>query len=159
MADNKLIERIASLLQDQTEEPTKADVSKAVKIYFADKKSAAKSSAKKTSNQDGDVKKRQPSAYNVFMREQMAILKENEADKEKDDCMSAKAKMQHIAALWKTKKNGEEFVEAQEVASVSSDDETEEEESLPQAKATTPTPVAVESKSPPVKGRAPPKKK
>jgi len=36
------------------------------------------------------------------MREQMAILKEKET--EGDEKMTAKAKMEHIAALWKQKK-------------------------------------------------------
>ena len=123
----KLIERISTLLQDQTEEPTKADVTNAVKTYFASKKSAAKSSVKKQSNTDGEAKKREPSAYNVFMREQMAVLKASESGKEKSDCMSAKAKMQHIATMWKAKKSGEEFVEAPEEAEDSASEEEPEE--------------------------------
>jgi hypothetical protein len=129
----KLIERISTLLQDQTEEPTKADVTNAVKTYFASKKSAAKSSVKKQSNTDGEAKKREPSAYNVFMREQMAVLKVSENGKEKSDCMSAKAKMQHIASMWKAKKSGEEFVEAPEEAEdAASEEEAEEAEEAPE---------------------------
>lgn len=158
MADNKLIERIASLLQDQTEEPTKADVTNAVKTYFASKKSAAKSSVKKTSSTDGEAKKREPSAYNVFMREQMAVLKVSENGKEKNDCMSAKAKMQHIASMWKNKKTGEEFVEAPEEANEgSASDEEGPEEVQDEPEEVIPVPV-VEVKQQ-RNGKAPPPRK
>jgi hypothetical protein len=144
---NKLIERINALILEQTEEPTKAQVAKAVNSVYAAKKKEAKSTEKKSS--DGVRKKRTPSAYNNFMREEMAKLKESETGKEKEDCMSAKAKMQHVASLWAQKKetcNGaDEFVEASEGDEVEEVEEVEEVVEVVKEPTPPPSPVAKKS--------------
>jgi hypothetical protein len=93
---NKLLDRFAKLMEEQTEEPSKKDVSAVVAKFYALKK-------KKTVVNENKPK-RAPTAYNVFFKAQMAILKDSEKDMEKDECMTAKAKMAHVAALWKAKK-------------------------------------------------------
>ncbi len=93
---NKLLDRFAKLMEEQTEEPSKKDVSAVVAKFYALKK--------KKTVVDENKPKRAPTAYNVFFKAQMAILKDSEKDMDKDDCMTAKAKMAHVAALWKAKK-------------------------------------------------------
>jgi hypothetical protein len=107
---NKLLERFAKLMEEQTEEPSKKEVAAVVTKFYAQQKKT-----KKVNGADANEKKatRPPSAYNIFFKEQMAILKESEVDKEKEDRMSAGAKMTHIAELWKAKKE-EKFETAPE---------------------------------------------
>jgi hypothetical protein len=93
---NKLLDRFAKLMEEQTDEPSKKDVSAVVAKFYALKK-------KKTVVNENKPK-RAPTAYNVFFKAQMAILKDSEKDMDKDECMTAKAKMAHVAALWKAKK-------------------------------------------------------
>lgn len=101
-----LYERISNLLRGQTDEPSKIEVINAVKEFYIEKKKTTKEeSVKGRIGSDGDAKKRKPSSYNVFLKEQMAILKENEVGKDKNDCMTSKAKMQYVAALWKSNKD------------------------------------------------------
>jgi hypothetical protein len=100
---NKLLDRFAKLMEEQTDEPSKKDVSAVVAKFYALKK-------KKTVVNENKPK-RAPTAYNIFFKAQMAILKDSEKDMEKDDCMTAKAKMAHVAALWKAKKE-DNFEEA-----------------------------------------------
>ena len=105
---NKLLERFAKLMEEQTEEPTKKDVSSVVsKFYSQQKKNKKVEGAALKENKP----KRAPTAYNIFFKEQMAILKDSEKDMNKDDCMTAKAKMAHVAELWKAKKD-DKFEEA-----------------------------------------------
>ena len=73
--------------------------------------------------------KRAPNAYNIFFKEQMAILKEKEAGMSKDECMTAKAKMAHVAELWKAKKD-EHFEEAPE--ELVSEPESDKDEPAPE---------------------------
>ena len=56
----------------------------------------------------------------------MAILKDSEKDMEKDECMTAKAKMAHVAALWKAKKE-DKFEEALSEPEPETDAHSEEE--------------------------------
>jgi len=100
---NKLLDRFAKLMEEQTEEPSKKDVSAVVAKFYALKK--------KKTVVDENKPKRAPTAYNVFFKAQMAILKESEKGIDKDECMTAKAKMAHVAALWKAKKE-DKFEEA-----------------------------------------------
>ena len=112
--EDKLLARFAQLMDDQTHEPTKKEVSAVVTKYYAQQKKNKKT-ADAGAGADEQKAKRAPTAYNIFFKEQMAILKEKETDLPKDDCMTAKAKMAYVADLWKTKKGGEEkFVEALE---------------------------------------------
>ena len=130
--EDKLLSRFAQLMEDQTHEPTKKEVSGVVTKYFAQQKKTKKA-AGAGAGADEQKAKRAPSAYNIFFKEQMAVLKEKEAGKEKDDCMTAKAKMTYVADLWRktAKKGGDEnFVEALENPddAHSSDDEAAEQE-------------------------------
>jgi hypothetical protein len=99
----KLIARIAKLMDEQTIAPTKKDVNAAVSKYYSDQKQNRKTAAENLGEEP--KKKRQLSEYNIFFQEQMAILK--------DETMTAKAKMQHVASLWRAKKgNTADDVEA-----------------------------------------------
>lgn len=138
--EDKLLSRFAQLMEDQTHEPTKKEVSAVAAKYFAQKKKTKKT-AGAAAGADEQKAKRAPSAYNMFFKEQMAILKEKEAGKDKNDCMTAKAKMTYVADLWrKTAKKGgdDDFVEAPEDPddAHSSDDEKPEPEPQPVAKTT-----------------------
>lgn len=91
MDKTDLIARITSFIESQTEEFSKKDLTSAVgKIYDSLKKA----------NVDGEVKKRAPSPYNLFVKEEMAKLKDN-----KD--MSSTEKLKYVAVLWNQKKEGE----------------------------------------------------
>ena len=102
---DKLLDRFAKLMEEQTDEPSKKDVAAVVTKFYALKKKSVKA------NGDENKPKRAPTAYNVFFKAQMAILKESEKGIDKDECMTAKAKMAHVAALWKAKKE-DKFEEA-----------------------------------------------
>lgn len=115
---NKLLDRFAKLMEEQTEEPSKKDVSAVVAKFYALKK--------KKTVVDENKPKRAPTAYNVFFKAQMAILKDSEKDMEKDECMTAKAKMAHVAALWKAKKE-DKFEEALSEPEPETDAHSEEE--------------------------------
>ena len=51
------------------------------------------------SNIKTDIHPKSP--YNIFLKEQLEIIKENEKELPKDKCMTAKEKMQYVAYLWK----------------------------------------------------------
>lgn len=111
MSEDKLKQRLADFMSKLSIEPSKKDVDNAVKGIFNDKKKAAKD--------NDDKPKRKLSAWNIFYKEQSAILKLSEEKKDKEDRMSAKEKMTYIASLWKSKcENGgdsaENFQEAVE---------------------------------------------
>jgi hypothetical protein len=141
--EDKLLARFAKLMDDQTHEPTKKEVSAVVTKYYAQQKKNKKTDA--GAGADEQKAKRAPTAYNIFFKEQMAILKETEANMAKEDCMTAKAKMAYVADLWKTKKGGDDkFVEAPEDPHESSDDEpaAPEPEPVPVAKTNASKPAA-----------------
>lgn len=106
--DRKLLDRFAKLMEEQTIEPTKKDVAAVVNKFYSEQKQNKKLAAGNALDNE-PKKKRQPSDYNIFFQEQMAILKEKETEMEKEDRMTAKAKMQYVAALWKEKK-GEDII-------------------------------------------------
>jgi len=92
MDKTDLIARITSFIESQTEEFSKKDLTSVVgKIYDSLKKA----------NVDGEVKKRALSPYNLFMKEEMAKLKDN-----KD--MSSTEKFKYVAVLWNQKKEEDE---------------------------------------------------
>ena len=64
------------------------------------KKKNKKNVAENAAGDEPVKKKRQPSAYNIFMKEQMLILKEGGETQQ----MTANAKMQYIAELWRAQK-------------------------------------------------------
>jgi len=95
MANTELINRITEFLNSASEDISKNDLTAAIsKLYDEMKKP----------NKKDDKKKREPTAYNLFMKEQMAKLKEEET---KENKMTGKEKMSHIASLWKAKKESD----------------------------------------------------
>ena len=54
-----------------------------------------------------EKKVREPSAYNIYMREQMEVLKDLQKDMSKEEKPSAKDNMKKIAQMWKEKKEEE----------------------------------------------------
>ena len=122
---DKFLARFAKMMEEQTVEPTKKDVSTAVAKFYAQQKKNKKANDGAAGGENKP--KRAPTAYNIFFKEQMAILKEKEAGMSKDECMTAKAKMAHVAELWKAKKD-EHFEEApEELVSEPESDKDEEE--------------------------------
>ncbi len=135
MSEDKLKARLAEFMSKLTVEPSKKELDDAVKGVFKDKKKPAKDS--------GDAKpKRQLSAWNIFYKEQSAILKLAEESKEKCDRMSAKEKMSYIASLWKQKSSNTEETEAFQEAP---EEPAQESESEPEPEPL-PEPVAKTSK-------------
>lgn len=122
---DKLLDRFAKLMEEQTDEPSKKDVAAVVTKFYALKKKSVKA------NGDENKPKRAPTAYNVFFKAQMAILKESEQGIDKDECMTAKAKMAHVAALWKAKKE-DKFEEALSEPEANSDGEEVVEVEVPE---------------------------
>lgn len=117
--------RLNEFISNQTNEPTKKELTEAITKVFKEKKTQEKKSKKTDCNDDKP--KRKPSAYNLFYKEQSAILKEKEALKDKEDRMSAKEKMSYIAQLWKDKK-GESIQNKEEEESEKEESEEEIEE-------------------------------
>jgi hypothetical protein len=114
MANSELIQRITDFLSSSSEDISKKELTAEIsKIYDElkkpEKKEKKEKKQKKEKKDDDEEekeekeekKKREPTAYNIFMKEQMAKLKEEETD---DNKMSGKEKMSHIAVLWKQKK-------------------------------------------------------
>jgi hypothetical protein len=92
MANSELIQRITDFLSSSSEDISKKELTVAIsKLYDEMKKPEKKE----------DKIKRPPTAYNIFMQEQMAKLKEEESK------MTGKEKMSHIAKLWKAKKESD----------------------------------------------------
>jgi hypothetical protein len=106
---SKLISRLSDFIATQTEEPSKKDLSDALKEVYKSKKT-------KKSNDEGDDKqKRKPSAYNIYYSEQSAIIKQREETIPKDERMTAKEKMSYIAKLWKEQKSAEKSEDDSEI--------------------------------------------
>lgn len=119
--NDKLTGRLSEFMAQLSFEPSKKDLDVAVKNVFNQKKKAEKE-AKSTV----DKPKRKLSAWNIFYKEQSAILKESEESKDKSDRMSAKEKMSYIAALWKSREaNEEEFHDVDNKSDSESESEPE----------------------------------
>ena len=73
------------------------------------KKEASKEDKKPSKKEDSDEektkKKRGPTAYNAFLKEQMAILREQNMLLPKEERPSVKDNMKKIAELWQEKKS------------------------------------------------------
>lgn len=122
--NDKLTGRLSEFMAQLSFEPSKKDLDVAVKNVFNQKKKAEKE-AKSTV----DKPKRKLSAWNIFYKEQSAILKESEEGKDKSDRMSAKEKMSYIATLWKAREaNEEEFHEVDNKSDSESESEPVKEE-------------------------------
>jgi hypothetical protein len=94
--------RVNTYIDNQTDIPTKKEFLKMVGKIYTEIEKGKDAKVKKQPKDGEEKKKREPTPYNNFMREYMAVLKQKEADG--DEKMTAKAKMEHIAALWKQKK-------------------------------------------------------
>jgi hypothetical protein len=118
--DQKLLDRIAKLMDEQTIVPSKKELAAACNKYYAGQKKNKKNVADNAAGDEPVKKKRQPSAYNIFMKEQMLILKECGETQQ----MTANAKMQYIADLWKRQKalKDDEDVDADYYSSSSDSD-------------------------------------
>ena len=93
MSDKQLLQRLQNYILDCGDEPSMKDLSDAVtRVYNA-----------KVAQLNEEKSKRKPSAYNIFVKEQTAILRAQEADKPKEERMSGKEKMAYILAMWKAK--------------------------------------------------------
>ena len=131
---SKLISRLTEFVSTQTEEPSKKDLTDALKEIYKSKKN-------KKSNDGEDKQKRKPSAYNIFYAEQSAIIKKREENVAKEERMNAKEKMSYIAKLWKDQKTGEKFEDAPAAISEEESEITPVPEPEPKPEPA-PTPVA-----------------
>ena len=106
MIDNtELIRRIIEFINAQPDDISKKELKKAIGDIYDELTKPEKKTKKsaKSSDSDGEEKKkRAPTKYNAFMKEQMAILKQNETP---DTKMNAKEKMLHITKLWQEAKD------------------------------------------------------
>ena len=98
----ELKNRVNTYIDNQTDIPSKKDFLKMIGKIYTDIEKGKDAKLKRQPKEEGEKKKREPTPYNNFMREYMAVLKQKEADG--DEKMTAKAKMEHIATLWKQKK-------------------------------------------------------
>ena len=79
-------------------------------IYKGDGKTETKKTTKKATTkkeEKPEKKTKEPSAYNTFMKEQMAILKEEQSSLSKEEKPSAKDNMKKIAELWQQQKKSD----------------------------------------------------
>ena len=111
MIDNtELIRRIIEFINAQPDDISKKELKKAIgdiydeltKTVKKTKKSAKTSTSDSDSDEKPEKKKRALTKYNIFVKEQMAILKQNETP---DTKMNAKEKMLHITKLWQEAKD------------------------------------------------------
>jgi hypothetical protein len=108
---SKLITRLTEFVSTQSEEPSKKDLSDAIKQIYKSKKS------KKTNDAGEDKQKRKLSAYNIFYAKQSENIKKKEESVPKEERMNAKAKMSYIAKLWNDQKTEEKIEDAVDVIS------------------------------------------
>ena len=116
----ELIRRITEYINSQSDDISKKELKKAISDIYDEltktvkktKKSAKAASSDSDSDEKPEKKKRALTKYNAFIKEQMAVLKQNETPETK---MNAKEKMLHISKLWqeaKEAKNDEVVEEA-----------------------------------------------
>jgi hypothetical protein len=116
----ELIRRITEYINSQPDDISKKELKKAISDIYDEltktvkktKKSAKAASSDSDSDEKPEKKKRALTKYNAFIKEQMAVLKQNETPETK---MNAKEKMLHISKLWqeaKEAKNDEVVEEA-----------------------------------------------
>jgi hypothetical protein len=100
----ELIVRISEFITAQPDDISKKELKKAIGDIYDELTKPEKKTKKtaKSSDSDGEEKKkRAPTKYNAFIKEQMAILKQTETPETK---MNAKEKMLHISKLWQETK-------------------------------------------------------
>jgi vacuolar-type H+-ATPase subunit I/STV1 len=115
---SKLISRLTNFVSTQTTEPSKKELTEAVKEVYKEK-----SKKEKSENAGKEKKKREPSLYNIYYKTKAAEIKEREKSLPKEERMTAKAMMSYIANLWQEEKNIETFQDAND--DILSDSEVE----------------------------------
>jgi alpha-galactosidase/6-phospho-beta-glucosidase family protein len=120
--NTELISRISEYITSQTNEITKNELKKAVGDIFDELKKSKKKSGNKSKKNNDETKKRPPSVYNMFIKTQMEILKN-----QTNNVMNGKQKMEYIANLWKQEKGKEEEIKEEEIK----EEEIKEEEEQP----------------------------
>ena len=101
----KIINEFTTLV-DTEKEYTRAELGKMLtEVYHqitSDKPKKKKSKKEKDSDEEAEPKKkREPTAYNLFVKEQMSIVKEEFPDLNRQDLMKK------VSELWKAKKEQE----------------------------------------------------
>jgi hypothetical protein len=91
-----------SFVSTQTNEPSKKELTEAVKEVYKEK-----AKKEKSENVGKEKKKREPSLYNKFYKEKAAEIKEREKSLSKEERMTAKEMMTYIAKLWQEEKNSD----------------------------------------------------
>jgi hypothetical protein len=124
----ELKNRVNTYIENQTDVPSKKEFVKMMGKIYTDIEKGKDAKVKKQPKEGEEKRKREPTPYNFFMREYMAVLKQKELDGEEK--MTAKAKMEHIAALWKQKK-AEEGEEEKPKKEKKVEEEKEEKEEKP----------------------------
>jgi len=122
----ELKNRMNTYIENQTDVPSKKEFVKMMGKIYTDIEKGKDAKVKKQPKEGEEKRKREPTPYNFFMREYMAVLKQKELDG--DEKMTAKAKMEHIAALWKQKKAEEGEVEKPKKEKKEEKEEKEKEE-------------------------------
>jgi len=102
MNTTELKTRVNTTIDNLSDVPSKKEFLKMMGKVYTEVEKGKDAKVKKQPKEGEEKKKREPTPYNNYMREQMAWLKQKEAEGEEK--MTAKAKMEHIAALWKQKK-------------------------------------------------------
>ena len=97
MNNNELAVRISNYLSSQTDSIQKNELLKVIGKIYTDLEKGK--SSKRTTNSDGEKKKREPTKYNLFMRSKMAELKEKIQSGELK--LSNREMMTYISKLWK----------------------------------------------------------
>jgi hypothetical protein len=108
----ELIRRITEFITAQPDDISKKELKKAIGDIYDELTKTVKKTKKsaKSSDSDGEEKKkRAPTKYNAFIKEQMAILKQTETPETK---MNAKEKMLHISKLWQEAKKADDIKES-----------------------------------------------
>ena len=96
----QVVADFAALFEGKDEEVSLSEMKKMLTEVHKASASSKKPSKKVKKEEAGEAEKpkRPPTAYNIFMKEQMEILKEE------GSTLTGKEKMQKIAELWKEKK-------------------------------------------------------
>ena len=102
MDNTELATRISTFLNAQTEPVSKKELLKTVGKLFTD---LEKGKTAKKSKDGVEKKKREPTKYNLFMREQMAVLKAKVQNAETE--LTNREMMARVAKLWQDTKTSD----------------------------------------------------
>jgi len=116
---SSLISRLLSFVSMQTTEPSKKELTDAVKEVYKEK-----AKKEKLENAGKEKKKREPSLYNKYYKAKAAEIKEREKSLPKEERMTAKEMMSYIAKQWQEEKNTDYFQDAKD-ETLSDDDDFE----------------------------------